>query len=110
MHFGENFQKVMPSMIILYQSLKNQTNLPVTTSCPSNIIADGWIVSRLTITIAQALGIIRFVALPSLTQLLFRLALAVPFWKSGYSQVGWILAPERYRRHVVYGRVQTSSA
>jgi hypothetical protein len=43
----------------------------------------GWIVSRLAAIIEQALGIIRYVAFPSLTQLVLRLALAVPFWKSG---------------------------
>jgi putative oxidoreductase len=42
-----------------------------------------WIISRLTTTIEQALGIVRCVAFPSLTQLALRLALAVPFWKSG---------------------------
>ena len=38
---------------------------------------------RLTKLIAQAVGIIRWIAQPSLTQLMLRLALAVPFWKSG---------------------------
>lgn len=42
-----------------------------------------WIVSRLAATIDQALGIIRRIAFPSLTQLVLRVALAVPFWKSG---------------------------
>jgi putative oxidoreductase len=42
-----------------------------------------WIILRLTATIEQAIGIIRSVAFPSLTQLVLRLALAVPFWKSG---------------------------
>jgi len=42
-----------------------------------------WIISRLTATIEQALGIVRCFAFPSLTQLALRLALAVPFWKSG---------------------------
>ena len=42
-----------------------------------------WIVSRLAVTIEDALGIIRRVAFPSLTELVLRLALAVPFWKSG---------------------------
>ena len=42
-----------------------------------------WIILRLTATIEQAIGIIRCVAFPSLTQLVLRLALAVPFWKSG---------------------------
>jgi putative oxidoreductase len=42
-----------------------------------------WITLRLTATIEQAIGIIRSVAFPSLTQLVLRLALAVPFWKSG---------------------------
>jgi putative oxidoreductase len=38
---------------------------------------------RLTTLIDQAVGIIRWIARPSLTQLMLRLALAVPFWKSG---------------------------
>lgn len=42
-----------------------------------------WIIVRLTATIEQTIGIIRSVAFPSLTQLVLRLALAVPFWKSG---------------------------
>jgi putative oxidoreductase len=42
-----------------------------------------WIILRLTATIEQAIGIIRSAAFPSLTQLMLRLALAVPFWKSG---------------------------
>ena len=42
-----------------------------------------WIVSRLAGTIDQALSIIRCIAFPSLTQLVLRVALAVPFWKSG---------------------------
>jgi putative oxidoreductase len=42
-----------------------------------------WIVSRLTATVEQALGIVQRIAFPSLTQLVLRLALAVPFWKSG---------------------------
>ena len=42
-----------------------------------------WIIVRLMATIEQAIGIIRSVAFPSLTQLVLRLALAVPFWKSG---------------------------
>lgn len=42
-----------------------------------------WIISRLTATIEQALGVVHCIALPSLTQLVLRLALAVPFWKSG---------------------------
>ena len=37
----------------------------------------------LTTLIDQAVGIIRWIAQPSLTQLVLRLALAVPFWKSG---------------------------
>ena len=42
-----------------------------------------WIILRLTATIERAIGIIHCVAFPSLTQLVLRLALAVPFWKSG---------------------------
>jgi putative oxidoreductase len=41
------------------------------------------LVSRLAAIVRQALGIIRWIASPSLTQLVLRLALAVPFWKSG---------------------------
>ena len=41
------------------------------------------IISRLTAAVEQALGIVRCIAFPSLTQLVLRLALAVPFWKSG---------------------------
>ena len=37
----------------------------------------------LTSLIEQAVGTIRWIAQPSLTQLILRLALAVPFWKSG---------------------------
>lgn len=42
-----------------------------------------WIATRLATTINQALGVIRRIAFPSLTQLILRVALAVPFWKSG---------------------------
>jgi putative oxidoreductase len=41
------------------------------------------VVHRLTTIIDQAVGIIRWIAQPSLAQLMLRLALAVPFWKSG---------------------------
>jgi putative oxidoreductase len=41
------------------------------------------IILRLAATIELAIGIIRSVAFPSLTQMVLRLALAVPFWKSG---------------------------
>jgi putative oxidoreductase len=43
----------------------------------------GGFVRQLTTTIVQVVGIIRWIAQPSLTQLMLRLALAVPFWKSG---------------------------
>ena len=43
----------------------------------------GGVVHRLTTIIDQAVGIIRWIARPSLAQLMLRLALAVPFWKSG---------------------------
>ncbi len=43
----------------------------------------GGLVHRLATIIDQAVGIIRWIAQPSLTQLVLRLALAVPFWKSG---------------------------
>ena len=49
----------------------------------SNREGRGGFVSRLTMLIEQAVGIIRWIAQPSLTQLVLRLALAVPFWKSG---------------------------
>jgi putative oxidoreductase len=42
-----------------------------------------WVVLRLAAVVEKALGIIRCIAFPSLTQLVLRLALAVPFWKSG---------------------------
>jgi putative oxidoreductase len=41
------------------------------------------VVRCLTTMIDQAVGIIRWIAQPSLVQLMLRLALAVPFWKSG---------------------------
>jgi putative oxidoreductase len=43
----------------------------------------GGVAHRLTMVIGQAVGIIRWIAQPSLAQLMLRLALAVPFWKSG---------------------------
>lgn len=43
----------------------------------------GWVVLRSAAVAEKALGIIRCIAFPSLTQLALRLALAVPFWKSG---------------------------
>jgi putative oxidoreductase len=43
----------------------------------------GGVVRRLTAIIDQAVGIIRWIAQPSLAQLMLRPALAVPFWKSG---------------------------
>jgi putative oxidoreductase len=43
----------------------------------------GGVIYRLTTIIDQAVGIIRWIAQPSLAQLMLRLALAVPFWKSG---------------------------
>jgi putative oxidoreductase len=41
------------------------------------------VVRRLITIIERAVGIIRWIAQPSLAQLMLRLALAVPFWKSG---------------------------
>jgi putative oxidoreductase len=38
---------------------------------------------RLTAIIDTALGIVQWIAQPSLTQMVLRIALAVPFWKSG---------------------------
>jgi putative oxidoreductase len=49
----------------------------------SNREERGRFASRLTTLIEQPVGIIRWIAQPSLTQLMLRLALAVPFWKSG---------------------------
>ena len=43
----------------------------------------GGVAHRLTTIIDQAIGIIRRIAPPSLAQLMLRLALAVPFWRSG---------------------------
>jgi putative oxidoreductase len=43
----------------------------------------GGFARRLTPLIEQAVGTIQWIAQPSLTQLTLRLALAVPFWKSG---------------------------
>jgi putative oxidoreductase len=43
----------------------------------------GGVVHRLTTIIDRAVKIIRWIAHPSLAQLVLRLALAVPFWKSG---------------------------
>lgn len=42
-----------------------------------------WVVLRLAAVVDKAVGIVRCIAFPSLTQLVLRLALAVPFWKSG---------------------------
>jgi putative oxidoreductase len=49
----------------------------------SNQEERGGFAGRLMTLIQQAVGIIRWIAQPSLTQLVLRLALAVPFWKSG---------------------------
>jgi putative oxidoreductase len=43
----------------------------------------GGVVPRLTTIIDQTVRIIRWIAQPSLAQLILRLALAVPFWRSG---------------------------
>ena len=50
---------------------------------PGNREERSGVVRRLTTMIDQAVGIIRWIAQPSLAQLMLRLALAVPFWKSG---------------------------
>ena len=50
---------------------------------PGKRVEHNGVVRRLTTMIDQAVGIIRWIAQPSLTQLMLRLALAVPFWKSG---------------------------
>src|SRR3979409_1973694 len=43
----------------------------------------GGVGPRLTTIIDQAVRVVRWIAQPSLAQLMLRLALAVPFWKSG---------------------------
>jgi putative oxidoreductase len=50
---------------------------------PANPGDRGGVVRRLTMMIEQGIGIIRWIAQPSLAQLMLRVALAVPFWKSG---------------------------
>jgi DoxX len=50
---------------------------------PGKRVEHNGVVRRLTTMIEQAVGIIRWIAQPSLAQLMLRLALAVPFWKSG---------------------------
>jgi putative oxidoreductase len=50
---------------------------------PGNREERSGIARSLRAMIDQAVGIIRWIAQPSLTQLMLRLALAVPFWKSG---------------------------
>ena len=50
---------------------------------PGDRDARGGVVQRLTAIVDQAVGIIRWIAQPSLAQLMLRLALAVPFWRSG---------------------------
>jgi putative oxidoreductase len=50
---------------------------------PGNREERSAVVRRLTTMIDQAVGIVRWIAQPSLVQLVLRLALAVPFWKSG---------------------------
>ena len=50
---------------------------------PGNQEEHNWVVRRFATVIDQAVWIVRWIAQPSLTQLMLRLALAVPFWKSG---------------------------
>jgi len=50
---------------------------------PGNREERSGVLRRLTTMIDEAVGIIRWIAPPSLTQLVLRVALAVPFWKSG---------------------------
>jgi len=50
---------------------------------PNNREERGGVVDRLATMLDQAIGIIRRIAQPSLAQLMLRLALALPFWKSG---------------------------
>jgi putative oxidoreductase len=50
---------------------------------PDNREERGGVVHRLTTMMDRLIGIIRWIAQPSLAQLMLRLALAVPFWKSG---------------------------
>jgi putative oxidoreductase len=50
---------------------------------PANREERSRVVRRFATMIDQSVGIVRWIAQPSLTQLMLRLALAVPFWKSG---------------------------
>ena len=50
---------------------------------PGDRYERGGVVHRLATMIDQTIGIIRWIAKPSLVQLMLRVALAVPFWKSG---------------------------
>jgi putative oxidoreductase len=50
---------------------------------PGNREERNGVVRRFATMIDQAVGIVRRIAPPTLTQLMLRLALSVPFWKSG---------------------------
>ncbi len=50
---------------------------------PGNREEHNGLVSRFAMMIEQTVGIVRWIAQPSLAQLMLRLALGVPFWKSG---------------------------
>lgn len=54
--------------------------------------AGSGIVQRLTMAVEYGIGIIRWVAQPSLVQFALRLALAIPFWKSGVLKWSGFLA------------------
>src|ERR1700740_353983 len=58
---------------------------------PSNGQERGGVVGPATTIIDQAVGITRWIAQPSLAQLMLRLALAVPFWRSGILKWGGFL-------------------
>jgi putative oxidoreductase len=50
---------------------------------PGNQEPNGGVIRPFAAIIERAVGIIQWIAQPSLTQLVLRLALAVPFWRSG---------------------------
>ena len=60
--------------------------------------------------VAKASQLIQTVAQPSLVQLVMRVALAVPFWKSGILKWNGFLQAERYRGHAVQRRIHAASA
>jgi len=58
----------------------------------------------------RAIAIIRVMAPPSLVQLVLRVALAVPFWRSGILKWSGFLQLKRHRSSVVQRRVQAAFA